>query len=52
MTECPSCEGTGEIDIGDCEEGVTDVCPQCNGEGEIADYDVFVPERDAFTFDD
>lgn len=35
MIECPSCRGSGCIDIGDCEDGVIDVCPQCDGEGEI-----------------
>ena len=33
--ECPSCKGSGQIDIGDCEDGVTGNCPQCCGTGII-----------------
>jgi len=33
--ECGSCCGFGYIDIGDCEDGVTDDCPECNGTGQI-----------------
>lgn len=32
---CLSCCGSGNIDIGDCEDGVTDVCPECDGLGRI-----------------
>ena len=32
---CPSCEGTGEFTIGDCEDGVYEVCPQCEGKGQV-----------------
>jgi len=32
---CDSCGGVGWIDVGDCEEGVTETCPECNGIGEI-----------------
>jgi len=32
---CPSCEGLGCIDIGDCEDGVQDVCLECEGKGEV-----------------
>lgn len=35
MTICPSCEGTGYYDIGDCEDGVTEACPECDGLGEV-----------------
>jgi hypothetical protein len=32
---CPSCEGCGYFEMGDCEEGCTDVCPECDGLGEV-----------------
>lgn len=31
--DCSSCLGMGYIDIGDCEDGVTDTCPECDGKG-------------------
>ncbi len=46
--ECPSCGGCGGYDIGDCEDGIWETCEECAGTGEI----IFVPERDAFTFND
>jgi hypothetical protein len=48
--DCDSCGGSGSIDIGDCEDGVTDTCPACNGMGKGPEegVDEFVPERDAF----
>jgi hypothetical protein len=48
MEICDTCQGAGTIDIGDCEDGVTDVCPACNGTGEAPQGDVFDPRRDAF----
>jgi DnaJ-class molecular chaperone len=30
---CAGCGGMGWINIGDCEEGVTDTCPECDGTG-------------------
>lgn len=33
--ECPSCDGLGYYDVGDCEDGVTDDCGECNGTGLI-----------------
>jgi DnaJ-class molecular chaperone len=35
VVECASCAGLGYYDVGDCEDGVTDVCPECDGEGVI-----------------
>ena len=35
---CPSCFGLGCYDVGDCEDGVTEVCPECDGAGEV-EYD-------------
>jgi len=32
---CESCGGAGYIDIGYCEDGVTDTCPECQGSGEV-----------------
>lgn len=34
---CPSCQGTGVWDIGDCEDGVWATCEECDGLGEIDD---------------
>lgn len=34
---CPSCDGLGYYDIGDCEEGVTETCHECDGIGEVED---------------
>lgn len=39
--ECISCLGSGNIDWGDPEDGVTIECPQCLGEG-------FVEYRDKY----
>jgi DnaJ-class molecular chaperone len=52
--DCDSCGGSGSIDIGDCEDGVTDTCPACDGTGKGPEdgIDEFVPERDAFTPND
>lgn len=36
---CTSCQGMGYHDVGDCEDGVTEVCPECDGRGEIDDND-------------
>lgn len=36
---CETCGGTGTIDIGDCEDGVTDECPACNGTGKQQEED-------------
>lgn len=49
MQDCKTCKGTGTIDIGDCEDGVTAECPACDGTGQV-DYDLdeFIPARDAF----
>lgn len=47
--DCQSCGGSGQIDIGDCEDGVTDECPACHGTGKEPQGDKFIPERDAFT---
>lgn len=33
MDTCPSCNGSGEYSIGDCEDGVNEMCPDCNGSG-------------------
>jgi DnaJ-class molecular chaperone len=52
MIECPSCNGLGEYDIGDCEDGVTQICPECQGTGLIEPGDLFIPERDAWTPND
>lgn len=55
LIECPSCEGLGTFDIGDCEDGITETCSVCDGEGMIEediDEDVFIPERDAFQIGD
>lgn len=49
---CPSCEGVGGYDIGDCEDGVWEECQECLGLGEIPDVDEFVPERDAWRVQD
>jgi DnaJ-class molecular chaperone len=52
--DCDSCAGTGNLDIGDCEDGVTDTCPACNGTGKGPEEGIneFVPKRDAFTPND
>jgi DnaJ-class molecular chaperone len=49
---CDSCKGSGSIDIGDPEDGVTDVCFVCDGTGKQLQGDEFIPERDAFTPND
>lgn len=36
-TFCPSCEGMGYYDIGDCEDGVAEVCPECDGKGDLCE---------------
>lgn len=48
MIECPSCHGSGQYDVGDPEDGVTDLCPECEGAGQVEEGDVFDPKRDAF----
>ncbi len=50
--ECPSCLGTGQYDIGDCEDGVTESCPECEGYGDVETGDMFIPERDGLTPND
>lgn len=30
---CNSCKGTGQYDVGDCEDGVVEICPECDGTG-------------------
>jgi len=32
---CPSCEGGGTYDIGNCEDGIVMPCPECDGFGEV-----------------
>jgi DnaJ-class molecular chaperone len=49
---CSSCHGSGQFDVGDPEEGVTETCPECEGSGLAVDYDDFNPKRDAWTPND
>lgn len=56
LVNCYACNGTGEFNIGDVEDGVVEICNICEGSG-LLDYDEeerdeFVPERDALTFND
>lgn len=32
---CPSCNGAGVYDVGDCEDGVWNACEECSGFGTI-----------------
>lgn len=52
MIDCPSCYGAGQYDVGDCEDGVTDICPECHGTGQIEEGDVFDSKRDAWRIGD
>ena len=33
MSPCEGCAGLGWIDIGDCEDGITENCLECSGDG-------------------
>lgn len=35
LISCEGCGGLGWIDLGDCEDGMTETCPECNGNGVI-----------------